>query len=88
MKLKPVPARKVIKVLIGRYGYRPKRMGAHLVLEGRDGKTVHIPRPKGKHRKKGGSFHGKLDIGQLSKILKDAKIDRDEFLRALDSFWR
>ena len=71
--LKPQPARRVIKALssVGFEVVRKHR--SHVVLKHPDGRITVVP------------VHVREDIsaGLLLKIMKDAKMERDEFLRLL-----
>ena len=73
MSLRPLPARKVIKIL-SRLGFKTVRQrGSHVILKHPDGRVTVIP------------IHSGEDIGRglLSKIIKDAKITREQFLELL-----
>ena len=72
-KLKPLPPRIVIKVL-GKAGFQKIRQkGSHIFMEHPDGRTTLIP------------FHAGEDLGRglLRKIIKDAELTREEFLKLL-----
>ena len=61
MSLRPLPADKVIKVLV-RLGFKPVRQrGSHVILKREDGKVIVVP------------VHGGEEIGRglLSKIIKE-----------------
>jgi predicted RNA binding protein YcfA (HicA-like mRNA interferase family) len=73
VSLRPLPARKVIKIL-SRLGFKTVRQrGSHVILKHPDGRVTVIP------------IHSGEDIGRglLSKIIKDAKITREQFLELL-----
>ncbi len=73
MKLKPVPAEKVIKVLL-KLGFEiVRRKGSHIILKHEDGRIVVVP------------FHSGEVIGRglLRKIIKEAKISKEEFIKLL-----
>ncbi len=74
-KIKPLPSKKVIKALeeIGFEQIRQK--GSHLFLQHPDGRTTIVP------------VHPteKLGKGMITKIIKDAKITRDEWIELLSS---
>ena len=74
MSLRPTPAKKVIKLLnmIGFVSVRQR--GSHVVLKHPDGRVAVVP------------VHPGEDIGRglLFKIMKDAKITREEFLKLLE----
>ena len=73
MSLKPLPADKVIKALT-KAGFRPVRQrGSHVVLKHNDGRVTVIPVHRGEE----------LGRGLLSKIIKDAGLTREEFLKML-----
>ena len=74
MSLWPLPADKVIEVLV-RLGFKPVRQrGSHVILKREDGKVIVFP------------VHGGEEIGRglLSKIIKDAGLTREEFLKLLE----
>jgi len=74
VSLRPLPADKVIKVLV-RLGFKPVRQrGSHVILKREDGKVIVVP------------VHGGEEIGRglLSKIIKDAGLTREEFLKLLE----
>jgi predicted RNA binding protein YcfA (HicA-like mRNA interferase family) len=73
VSLRPVPADKVIKVLV-KVGFKPVRQrGSHIILKHDDGRVTVIP------------VHRSEEIGRglLSKIIKDAGLTKEEFLRLL-----
>jgi predicted RNA binding protein YcfA (HicA-like mRNA interferase family) len=74
VSLKPLPADKVIKVLV-RLGFKPVRQrGSHVILKREDGKVIVVPVHRGEE----------IGRGLLSKIIKDASLTREEFLRLLE----
>lgn len=74
MSLKPLPADKVIKVLV-RLGFKPVRQrGSHVILKREDGKVIVVPVHRGEE----------IGRGLLSKIIKDTGLTREEFLRLLE----
>jgi len=74
LSLRPVPAEKVIKVLV-KTGFRPVRQrGSHLILKRDDGKVTVIPVHRGEE----------IGRGLLSKIIKEAGLTREEFLKLLE----
>jgi predicted RNA binding protein YcfA (HicA-like mRNA interferase family) len=74
VSLKPLPADKVIKVLV-RLGFKPVRQrGSHVILKREDGKVIVVPVHRGEE----------IGRGLLSKIIKDAGLTREEFLRLLE----
>jgi len=74
VSLKPLPARKIIKVL-SVLGFRVvRRRGSHVVLKHPDGRITVVPVHAGE----------KIGIGLLLKIIKDAKLSREEFLKLLE----
>lgn len=74
MSLKPLPADKVIKVLV-RLGFKPLRQrGSHVIPKREDGKVIVIPVHRGEE----------IGRGLLSKIIKDTGLTREEFLRLLE----
>jgi predicted RNA binding protein YcfA (HicA-like mRNA interferase family) len=74
VSLRPLPADKVIKVLV-RLGFKPVRQrGSHVILKREDGKVIVVPVHRGEE----------IGRGLLSKIIKDASLTREEFLRLLE----
>ena len=74
MKLKPVTSGKLIKVL-GRVGFITSRQkGSHVFLKHSDGRATVVPVHKGEE----------IGRGLLRKIIKDAKLSREEFLKLLE----
>ena len=74
MNLRPIPARKVIK-LLNKIGFEAVRQrGSHVILKHPDGRVTVVP------------VHSGEDIGRglLSKIIKDTKITREQFLKLLE----
>lgn len=73
MSLRPVSADKVLKVLI-RAGFKIVRQrGSHVILKHPEGKLTVVP------------IHRGEDIGRglLLKVIKDAGLTREEFLKLL-----
>jgi len=74
VSLRPLPADKVIKVLV-RLCFKPvMQRGSHVILKREDGKVIVIPVHRGEE----------IGRGLLSKIIKDAGLSREEFLRLLE----
>ena len=74
MKLRPLSAHKLIKVL-NRLGFQPLRQsGSHVLLINPDGKKTVVPVHPGEE----------IDVGLLRRILKEAGIERDYFLKVLE----
>ena len=74
MSLKPLSPRKVMKAL-GFLGFeRVRQRGSHVVLKHPDGRITVVP------------VHGGEDIsiGLLLKIIKDARVSKEEFLKLLE----
>ncbi len=74
MNLRPIPAKKVIK-LLNKIGFEVVRQrGSHVILKHPDGRVTVVP------------VHSGEDIGRglLSRIIKDAKMTRDQFLKLLE----
>ena len=74
MSLKPLPARKVVKVLV-KIGFKAVRQrGSHVVFKRSDGRVTVVP------------VHPREKIGRglLLKIIKDAKLTREQFLKLLE----
>jgi len=69
--LKPLSANKVIKVL-DKLGFKIiRKKGSHVILKHPDGRVIIVPVHKGE----------KIGRGLLRKIIKDAKISKDEFMK-------
>ncbi|HVP16747.1 MAG TPA: type II toxin-antitoxin system HicA family toxin [candidate division Zixibacteria bacterium] len=74
MSIKPLPARKIIKVL-SILGFRiARKHGSHVVMKHSDGRITVIPVHAGEE----------IGIGLLLKIIKDARISREQFLELLE----
>ena len=74
MNLRPIPAKKVIKVL-NKIGFEVVRQrGSHVILKHPDGRVTVVP------------VHSGEDIGRglLSKIIKDTRMTREQFLKLLE----
>ncbi len=72
MSLKPLPAKKVLKIL-SNLGFKIiKQRGSHVILKHSDGRMTVVP------------IHSKEEIGPglLLKIIKDAKLSKEEFLES------
>lgn len=73
MSLKPLPAEKIIKAL-AKVEFKPVRQrGSHIILKHNDGRITVIPIHKGEE----------IGRGLLSKIIKDAGLTKEEFLKLL-----
>ena len=71
MSLRPLSAEKLIRVL-AIIGFKPVRQrGSHVILKHNDGRVIVVPVHRGE------------DIGRglLSKIIEDAGLTREEFLK-------
>jgi len=74
VSLRPLPAKKIVKIL-KKIGFETVRQrGSHLILKHPDGRVTVVP------------VHPREQIGRglLSKIIKDAKLTREEFLKLLE----
>ena len=74
MNLSPIPAKRVIK-LLNKIGFEVVRQrGSHVILKHPDGRVTVVP------------VHSGEDIGRglLSKIIKDTRITREQFLKLLE----
>lgn len=74
MTLTPMPAREVIRAL-ARIGFRISRQrGSHVILKHPDGRVTVVP------------IHSGEDVGTglLLKIIKDAKMSKEQFLKLLE----
>lgn len=74
MKLRALPPQKIIKTL-GKIGFEIVRQkGSHAFLKHPDGRATVVP-----------VHHGEeIGRGLLRKIIKDAKLTRDEFLKLVE----
>ncbi len=73
MSLKPQSARKIIKVL-STLGFKIiRKHGSHVVMKHSDGRITVVPVHAGEN----------ISVGLLLKIMKDAKLEREEFLKLL-----
>jgi len=73
VSLRPLPARKIIKIL-EKLGFKPVRQqGSHVILKHADGRVTVVPVHKGEQ----------IGRGLLSKIIKDAGLTKEEFLNIL-----
>jgi predicted RNA binding protein YcfA (HicA-like mRNA interferase family) len=74
VSLKPLPARKVLKIL-SILGFKiVRKRGSHVVLKHPDGRVTVVP------------VHAAESIGPglLLKIIKDAKLTKEEFMKLLE----
>jgi predicted RNA binding protein YcfA (HicA-like mRNA interferase family) len=73
LSLKPQRARKVIKALSALGFEAVRKHGSHVVLKHSDGRITVVP------------VHAKenIGVGLLLKIMKDAKVEREEFIKLL-----
>lgn len=71
MRLFPIAAIKLIKIL-EKIGFTPTRQtGGHLIPGHPDGRSIPVP------------VHGEIRIDLLNTILKQAKLSREEFFKLL-----
>jgi len=74
VSLRPLPAKKIVKIL-NKIGFETVRQkGSHLILKHPDGRVTVVPVHPGEQ----------IGRGLLSKIIKDAKLTREEFLKLLE----
>jgi predicted RNA binding protein YcfA (HicA-like mRNA interferase family) len=74
VSLKPLPARKVLKIL-SVLGFKiVRKRGSHVVLKHSDGRITVVP------------VHAteNIGLGLLLKIIKDAKLTKEEFLKLIE----
>ena len=74
MSLKPLPARKIIKLLSILEFRIVRKRGSHVVLKHSDGRITVVPVHAGEQ----------ISIGLLLKIIKDTKLSKEEFLKTLE----
>jgi predicted RNA binding protein YcfA (HicA-like mRNA interferase family) len=74
-KIVPIPAKKVVKALENIGFEQIRQKGSHLFLRHPDGRTTIVP------------MHPTEKIGQgmINKLIKDAKITRDEWIELMKS---
>lgn len=71
MSLRPTPAKKVIK-LLSKIGFEDVRQrGSHVIMKHSDGRVTVVPVHLGED----------LGRGILSKIIRDSRITREQFLK-------
>jgi len=74
MKLIPLPAKKVIKVLT-KIGFAiVRKKGSHIILKHPDGRLIVVPNHKGEE----------IGKGLLSKIINDSKLSTEEFYKLVE----
>jgi len=74
VSLKPLSPRKVMKAL-GVLGFeRVRQRGSHVVLKHPDGRLTVVPVHSGED----------IGVGLLLKIIKDARVSKEEFLKLLE----
>jgi predicted RNA binding protein YcfA (HicA-like mRNA interferase family) len=73
LSLRPQTSRKVIKVLSNLGFEIVRKQGSHVIMKHADGRITVIP------------VHARenIGIGLLLKIMKDAKLEREEFIKLL-----
>ena len=74
MSLKPLPARKIIKLLSILEFRIVRKRGSHFVLKHSDGRITVVPVHAGEQ----------ISIGLLLRIIKDTKLSKEEFLKTLE----
>jgi predicted RNA binding protein YcfA (HicA-like mRNA interferase family) len=74
VSLKPLPARKIIKLLSILEFRIVRKRGSHVVLKHSDGRITVVPVHAGEQ----------ISIGLLLRIIKDAKLSKEEFLKTLE----
>jgi predicted RNA binding protein YcfA (HicA-like mRNA interferase family) len=71
----PIPAKKVVKALENIGFEQIRQKGSHLFLRHPDGRTTIVPMHPTE----------KIGTGMINKIIKDAKITRDEWIELIKS---
>jgi len=74
-KILPLPAKKVVKALENIGFEQIRQKGSHLFLEHPDGRTTIVPMHPTE----------KIGKGMINKIIKDAKITRDEWIELINN---
>lgn len=74
MKLRPLPPERIIRILEKAGFQKIRQKGSHIFMRHPDGRTTVVP------------FHKGEDIGRglLRKIIRDAKMNVDEFFGVLE----
>jgi predicted RNA binding protein YcfA (HicA-like mRNA interferase family) len=75
MSLKPQSAKKIVKIL-STLGFKVvRKRGSHVVLKHPDGRLTVVP------------VHAReeISVGLLNKIIKDAGLSREEFVKLLET---
>jgi len=74
VSLRPTPAKKVIK-LLSKIGFEVVRQrGSHVIMKHSDGRVTVVPVHPGED----------LGRGMLSKIIRDSRMTKEEFLKLLE----
>jgi len=74
VSLRPTPAKKVIK-LLNKMGFEVVRQrGSHVIMKHSDGRVTVVPVHPGED----------LGRGMLSKIIRDSRMTREQFLKLLE----
>jgi predicted RNA binding protein YcfA (HicA-like mRNA interferase family) len=69
-RLRPVEGKELIRILCNKFGFvKVRQKGSHVTLQ-RDGTFVTVPMKE-------------IRIGLLTRILRDCKVSRDDFLASL-----
>lgn len=74
-KILPLPAKKVVKGLENIGFEQIRQKGSHLFLQHPDGRTTIVPMHPTE----------KIGRGMINKIIKDAKITRDEWIELINN---
>ena len=74
-KILPLPAKKVVKALENIGFEQIRQKGSHLFLRHPDGRTTIVPMHPTE----------KIGTGMINKIIKDAKITREEWIKLIKS---
>jgi predicted RNA binding protein YcfA (HicA-like mRNA interferase family) len=74
-KILPIPAKKVVKALENIGFEQIRQKGSHLFLRHPDGRTTIVPMHPTE----------KIGRGMINKIIKDAKITREEWIELIKS---
>lgn len=74
-KILPIPAKKVVKALENIGFEQIRQKGSHLFLRHPDGRTTIVPMHPTE----------KIGTGMINKIIKDAKITREEWIELIKS---
>ncbi len=74
MKIPPLTAEKIVKILLNKNFEIKRRKGSHIQLEDDEGRRVTVPMHPGR----------KTGKGLLRKIMRDAELSREELIKLIE----